>query len=384
MRQLLAVSSLFVLAACNGGGCSGCTGSLPANATPIENAAAVRISRPGLDFLQANLGTIAAKATNATGGVLAIGIPQTPIAVPNIVDVGTCPLCIHLSLAGSICPGGPDAATKRCTATVDLGASTFELDAVTPSSVTIAAVLPLSLADTPVTLTVAPAPSATAHVAYGANAMCTGPKGDIPSVQTRALPVTITIPFVADPAAPHATKIDIDNAVIDLSQLAAADVAVCADCGPFTVAVPGAGSVNVCNTVLSTPALKNALVTQLKTGLDTQLKTLLKSSVPALLGTASHVDLATAVGAFSPTTTGGLDLGLLPFGPMNPAPGRPNGNGITLAIAPPRPTAARSTIRADGEAANPAPATTSDASRASASQRRTSRSSPTTTTRTTA
>ena len=93
MRLLLPFASLLVLASCSGGGCSG---SLPADATPIENAAAVRISRPGLDFLEGNLGPIAAAATNATGGVLAIGIPETPIQVPNLVDVGTCPLCLQL------------------------------------------------------------------------------------------------------------------------------------------------------------------------------------------------------------------------------------------------------------------------------------------------
>ena len=334
MRLLLPFASLLFLASCSGGGCSG---SLPADATPIDNAAAVRISRPGLDFLEGNLGTIAAAATNATGGVLSVGIPETPIQVPNLVDVGTCPLCIQLSLTGSICPGGPDPATKRCTATVDLGAATFQLDAITPSSVKLAAVLPLSLADTAVTLTVAPVPSVTVHVAYGAGATCTGTKQDTPSVQPRALPVTITIPLVADVAAPHATKVDIDGAVIDLSQVAAADIAVCADCGPFTFPAPGGGSVNVCNSVLDAPALKTALVTQLRTGLDAQLKTLLRDRVPAMLGTSSHVDLASLAGAFSPGTTGGIDLGLVPFGPMSPAPGLPvtggrTANGITIAM----------------------------------------------------
>ena len=78
----------LVVASCSGGGCtSGCAGcgitplagGLP-KANVIENAAAVRLTRPGLDFLGNNIGLLAGKllssgATNA--GVIEFPIPTS-------------------------------------------------------------------------------------------------------------------------------------------------------------------------------------------------------------------------------------------------------------------------------------------------------------------
>ncbi|MGD0527003.1 MAG: hypothetical protein ABSE49_17795, partial [Polyangiaceae bacterium] len=76
---------VIVLASCSGaGGCSGCSGCgitpLAAGfpqADVIPNAASVRVTRPGLDFLAANLGGIAGKALGSTGGIETFNVPSS-------------------------------------------------------------------------------------------------------------------------------------------------------------------------------------------------------------------------------------------------------------------------------------------------------------------
>ena len=86
-RHWLAVIALFVIASCSGGGCSsGCAGcgvtplpeGFPA-ANTVPNAAQARVTRPGLDFLQANIGTLASKlvGSGAMNGVLDFSVPSS-------------------------------------------------------------------------------------------------------------------------------------------------------------------------------------------------------------------------------------------------------------------------------------------------------------------
>ena len=96
-RYAYAVLLLIVLASCSGaGGCSGCSGCgmtpLPdgfPQASVIPNAASVRVTRPGLDFIAANLGGIAGKALGTTGGVITFDVPASSdnltVATANIL-----------------------------------------------------------------------------------------------------------------------------------------------------------------------------------------------------------------------------------------------------------------------------------------------------------
>src|SRR5262245_12920243 len=61
-RLWIGLAALALLASCSGQGCQGCNlqpipGGFPAEAR-IENAAELRLARPGLDFIQSELGAI--------------------------------------------------------------------------------------------------------------------------------------------------------------------------------------------------------------------------------------------------------------------------------------------------------------------------------------
>jgi MYXO-CTERM domain-containing protein len=356
-RHVFGVIFVLLLASCSGGGCGGCGGC--AGMTPLpggfptdkvaENAASVRVSRPGLDFIQKELGAIAAKAANATDGKMFFDIPESPFAASGI--------------SGTICPGGPDPSANppRCRAVIDLAGSTFLIDSVTPNAINVEAKVPLQLNDTPVNASII-----TVHVGYGANAQCVGNNQQTVSVEPKVLPVKVSFPLVAETTAPRVgyTKVDIDAATIDLSGIAADDVGLCADCG----ILPS----SVCQSALD--AIKGTLVDQLRSTLDSQVKSLLREQlctkpnptlnpacptntipdanntycvyetdnakcVPVLLGTDGHMELGELLKSVSPATSGGIDLGLASFGPMKPAPGiAVNGdgrtpNGITLGMA---------------------------------------------------
>src|SRR5579883_630590 len=85
LRPAYLVLMLIVVASCSGaGGCSGCAGCgmtpLAAGfpqASVIPNAASVRVTRPGLDFISANLGTVAGNALGTMGGLLTFNVPPT-------------------------------------------------------------------------------------------------------------------------------------------------------------------------------------------------------------------------------------------------------------------------------------------------------------------
>ncbi len=353
IRLLFGLVFFLLVASCSGGGCGGCAGMTPLPGgfrtdKSVENAASVRVSRPGIDFLEKELGPLAAKALNTPNGIMMFSIPETKF------DSG--------SLSGTICPGGPDpnANPPKCQAAVNLGSSTFVIDSVTPNAVKVAATIPLELDDTPVdadfgfTLKV--------HVGYGANGKC-GDNGTV-SVDPKPLPVTVSMPLVAETTAPRTgyTKIDVDNAVFDLSAVSEDDVHLCADCGFAS---------SVCNAGLK--LIKGTVVDQLKKNLDGQVKTMLKGQLctkpnpslvpscptdtspddakqfcvydadktkcaPILLGADGHMDLGGLLKAFSPSTTGAIDFGLASFGAMKPAPGLPANaanhtpNGITLGM----------------------------------------------------
>ncbi len=381
-RHVFGVVFFLLIASCSGGGCGGCGGCAGMTPLPggfpadkaVENAASVRVSRPGLDFLEKELGPIAAKATNAPNGKMAFGIPETDLNVDNAFTLGICPVCVEFDIVGKICPGGPNpnANPPRCTAEVNLASSAFTIDSVTPHAINVSAILPIQLDDTPVDADINPGPAVTIHVGYGSNAKCVGSNQEGVSVDPKNLPVKVSIPLVAETTAPRVgyTKIDVDNAVIDLSAIASDDVRICADCG----ALSNVAGYNICNSILNSGAIKGTLVNQLKNGLNSQVKNLLRDQlctkpiptlnpscptetkpdannkfcvydsapdkcVPMLLGTDAHVELGGFLKSISPSTAGGLDFGLASFGAMNPAPGMVaagparSPNGVTLGMA---------------------------------------------------
>jgi uncharacterized protein (TIGR03382 family) len=325
-------------------------------AQTVDNAATVRISKQGLDFVEGNLGDIASTVMGAKDGALDLQIPKIPFAVPDAV--------LAFDVNGEICPDGPDPnqSPPRCVARARIEDSKFQIDSLTPNALRVKATIPLKLDDTPVKIT--DPFSGTIHVGYGSNTSCNEEK---PVVSEKELPLTITIPIVAETVVPRVgyAKVDIDGATFDLSALVSDDVRMCATCGSFPS--------SFCNAILNWGYLKDKIVGSIKDSLDGQLKNALKGylctkpnptlvpgcplesgpdaertycvydadptkCVPSLLGTDAHVDLGGFLASFSPTTAGGLDFGIAAFGPMKPFPSlSPNAtgrseNGITLGM----------------------------------------------------
>ena len=343
-RKALAATSVLLVASCSGGGCSsGCQscgiqplpGGFPKDKT-IENAATLRMTKPALDFLGTNMPDLATNLLKAKDGQMSIGLPDTNLPESDIA--------LGIGLQPHICPGGPDVSTGRCTATVDIKQSTFKLDALKPSSVRIRAVVPLVLKNTPVDADVNPGPKITLYVGYGDG----GCSGGRPAVGPHALPVDITLPIVAETTSPRDgySKIDAQNAVINLDGLSADQVQICSDCGLASF---------ICSGITNAGFIKNAIVGQLKKGLEGQIRGMLADQlctapvltanppcptgskpdtgntkcvytsdatkcVPTLLGMDGHMDLSSALKTISPGATGGLDIVLAAGGAMKPFP----------------------------------------------------------------
>ncbi|MDB4942101.1 MAG: hypothetical protein JWP97_1635 [Labilithrix sp.] len=377
-RHLFGVLFFLLVASCSGGGCSsGCSscagmtplpGGFPKDQT-IENAATVRVSRPGLDFVEKQLPAIVTKLIAAPGGILGVDIPTIDPPKTQIANIGIGKILID----PAVCPDGPDpkANPPRCHAEVNIGGATFQIDSIKPNAVKLRGVLPVKLENTPVAAEVRADPiiggefgigTITLFIGYG-DGGCNDGK---PQVTPHALPIGITIPLVEETTSPRNgyMKIDIDKAEIDLSALSTDDVKVCSSCGFAS---------EVCSAITNAGFVKGLVVDPLKNGLTSQVKTLLADSlctapnpalvpscptntspdasnthcvfdsdktkcVSTLLGTDSHVNLGGLLKSISPGTTGGLDFGLAAGGSMKPFPnadanaqGR-TPNGITLGM----------------------------------------------------
>ncbi len=367
-RQLAAVLFVTLIVACSGGGCSsGCsscgTKPLPGGfpkADTITNAASVRVTRSGLDFLGTNIGTVASKLVpNSSNGVLNFDIPDggdTVVASFLGVDVH-----VH------VCPGGPNpnANPPTCRAEIQLGNAKLHVDAANYATagglpaVRIEGTIPIRVRDLPVDVSVL----GNVNIGVGEGSC----NGGTPNADFWALPIEVILPLVSENVSPRDgyTKIDVDNAVIKPA-IDNNKIQFCKSCGFFTP---------VCNGFLS--AVKGFIAGQLTTPLVKTLKDTLKSStctapnknvnpqcptgsqvstdgktceytskpgtcVPALLGLDGNIDLAGFLASVSPGSEGGLDFVFAAGGDMVPstAPGVKeapdvNGqtkNGMTLAF----------------------------------------------------
>ncbi len=143
-RPAFFVLIVIVLASCSGaGGCSGCAGCgmtpLPSGfpqASVIPNAASVRVTRPGLDFLATNLGGIAGKALGTSGGVVTFNVPDSTTSFSIIFTVNV-----------EICK--PPVAMGDCIADINIAGAKLHIDAVTPNAISITGTVPVKVADIP-------------------------------------------------------------------------------------------------------------------------------------------------------------------------------------------------------------------------------------------
>jgi len=337
-RTALLAALFLIVASCSGGGCSGCstcgTTPLPGGfpkASTIPNAASVRVTRPGLDFVQENIGLLAEKAlgSGATAGVVTFAIPSSGSS-PKICSVAT-----------------PTPA--QCNAEIGLGQSKLRVNAIAPNRVKIDGLLPVRIRDLPVSFTLGL--TVKAFVVVGdktPNPDLCGQRGSA-TLPFKEFPVNIELPLITETRAPRDgyTKVDVDNAIIDIG-ITKNDVDVCDDT---------CGGLSFCQTFFDT--VKDLAFQTLLDGVKGQVKTALANAfctkptptvtpacptgsepdnadltmakqcnftgtqtcVPSLLGLDGRMDLSKALASFSPGTEGGLDFVLASAGDMNPAPG---------------------------------------------------------------
>lgn len=141
---------MAVAPACGGsGGCSSCSGVTPLpggfiNEERVENAAAVRITQSGFDFLEDNIGTLA-------GSLLGDGADQGVITFPINEISDTVEIPVFPDIDYTVCPGGPNpnADPPTCTAEIDIGNADLGIQPIGPHNIEVAGVVPLRLRNLP-------------------------------------------------------------------------------------------------------------------------------------------------------------------------------------------------------------------------------------------
>ncbi len=309
LRRLGVIGFVLFVLACSGGGCSsGCAGCgvtpLPGGfpkASAITNAGSARVTRAGLDFMQANLGAIAGKALGGGTETFAISKSSDDLGLGNSV---------------TIC-ASPD--STQCVADINIAGAALTLTAVHPDSLTITGTIPVKVEDIPVEVYIFTIDTCTIHASLGTGGNCDA------NVQYTNVPVTVTLPLVAETIAPRDgyTKIDTANATIS-ANIASSQINFC---GGFCADIASALQSFLVGQL--TGPLNSQLKSAIQTELCTKTNTALSPScptgthdnggtcyydsqattcVPILLGLDGHVDLSGFLASISPGTAGGLDF----------------------------------------------------------------------------
>ncbi|MFO0551708.1 MAG: MYXO-CTERM sorting domain-containing protein [Polyangiaceae bacterium] len=322
---------LALVPACSGGGCSSCSGvtPLPGGFQPaarIENAAAVRVTQGGFDFMEDNLGAIVGSMLGGDGsGILTFDVPQSGGTVLSFIDY-------------TVCPGGADGTQnpKKCQMEIDLANAQLGIQPQGPHEIQIAGLLPVRLAYLPIQSDLGDF-----DITITGNQACPGDNATFKNVN-----VDLRISVETDTNQAHTgrygyTRLKILQVNISQSDIEDGFKA----CGGFTAAI--------------VDALKGIIVGQLFGGLQDTLVTtveqqLCQKSNPAvspscpigsndvngtcrygsddnaecvsmMLGSDGHANLAALLASISPGTKGGLDF-LFAAGGEHP---RDDGSGYT-------------------------------------------------------
>lgn len=373
-RNVASLGFVLMVASCSGSGCSSCGGTpipggFPAENT-VPNAATARVTRSGLDFLSTNLPSLAGSAlgSGVKNGAYTIDFGNIHPAPTQVASLLVC----KIDLDANICPNGsmPNTTPPQCEAKVgvpNLGTHKMNLhiDAVTPNALKVSGTIPIQLDDTEVSANLNGCTlngGLTLHVGYG-TPVGSGCNNKYPTVSPYDLPLSITIPLVSETIAPRQgySKIDVSNAVIDLSGIQQNQVQICADCGFFDTACDVAFGGSCCDAITNSSFVKNLVVGQLSSALQNAIKPLLQSQlcqkpdpmqnppcpldtqesadksvcvftskptqcVTSILGTQSHMELGSLLASISPGSTGGVDFVLAAGGAMTPYPNKPADN----------------------------------------------------------
>jgi len=352
LKSALAVTATLAAVGCSGGGCSsGCGGSsvIPKGfpkENRVTNAAGVRLTRPGIDFLQANLAPIIQKILTGGGGTIKDGVMTFPISESKS-DVKDPLLGIKIGTL-TVCPGGPDPAASppKCIVEINIGGiKDIKINSINPHDVTVAAKIPIRLRNLP--LDVPLLGGATAGLGVGS---------DCGTLDYVDVPTTADISLEKIPNdALHAARADytkINIKTIDFDKKPVEDnfkfcgggikafilnlikgIAVGGAIGGLTDRIAGPLQDATC---MKAQKLDDG-TEQCPSGTFNRSGTCRYEDkdgaecVPMLLGLESRFDLSGLLASLSPGTSGGLDFMLAAGNDMTPAPGTtPAENGVTL------------------------------------------------------
>ncbi len=346
LRNLAAVAGVFAAASCSGSGCSGCSGvtPLPGGFTPakrIENAASVRLTKSGLDFLSQNIGAVASNLVGGGQGTLEFTIPTSN----GSYDV---PPFGFPSISYTICDGGPqDMGTpKKCEVEINLAGAKLTVQSAAPHDLHVTGTIPVRLEDLPVKA-----------AGIGADVSLDG-DGSCPGGSFANIGLDIDISVETDTDMTHArygnamlkiqsmtvNKTDLENsvhfcggvagAILNFFSSTVVDAAYSGVTGQLSSAIEDQLCQKSDPTVMpSCPGGSNDV-----SGICRYGTTASAACVSQLLGTDGHADLGGLLAKLSPGTKGGMDFLLAgggqdkrddnsgyTWGDLNPV-----GNGATL------------------------------------------------------
>jgi len=345
-----AIGFLASANACGGGGCSG--GCAGATAIPggfpkeqrVENAAGVRVTRKGLDFLEKQLANVVAKALagSAAGGVITFPVPESS---------GSMAIAKY-----KLCYGGPKPGEMppKCIVEIDVSKlSNVKLVSATPHELQVAATVPIRLQRLPIeTRDLLGNSPAYASATVGT--------GSCDAVGFVGVPVTAVVSLESVPDDPtHAVRAGYTRIKIDPKKFTF-DQATLKGAFKFCGGSAMDGFLNLFSGLIA-DSIMGGLGDQLAAPLSdaTCMKPQKQPDgtdkcptgtfdrkgtcrfkdedaaecVPMLLGMESRFDLSSLLASLSPATSGGLDFLLGAGGDMKPAPGTgPTVNGMTLGM----------------------------------------------------
>lgn len=348
----IAVGFLTAANACGGGGCSSsCAGSsvIPGGFPKdkrVDNAAGVRVTRPGIDFLEKNLSAVIQKVLSGGGSSVKDGIMTFEISE----STGKTKI-LFFDINYTVCKGGPKATEMppKCEVEINLkGINGVKIESVTPHNMKVHANIPLRLQRLPLNIS----------IVGDVDATLGKPPVDCGSVQFQSVPVDVDIALEEIPNDPkHAvragyTKINIDPSKFTFGKTEVQDgFKFCGSGFNDTVAnwfkdlivgqvIGGLGG-QLAGPLASATCMKPQALPdgtlQCPTGTFNRKDTCRFEDkddgecVPMLLGLESRFDLSGLLASLSPGTSGGLDFMLASGGNMEPAPGTgPTDNGMTL------------------------------------------------------
>ncbi len=324
LRPAFFVLLMVVVSACSGSGCSGCAGCgitpLPdgfPQTSVIPNSASVRVTRPGLDFIGDNLGTVAGAALGTSGGVVTFNVPSSSTTIASIFTANIC----------------QNPSSGQCVADINVAGAQLHVDSIAPANgpnkepaLQITGTVPVKIDDIPVDV------SGICTVDIGVG------NGSSPNETYAPIPVTAILPIVSETLAPRNgySYIDTTNAQVT------------ANISTNVVSITG----GICGSIAN--LLKSTIVSQITGPLQSTLQKQLQSQLctkanamttppcptgteaddggtcvfssmpntclPTLLGLDGHMDLGSLLSKYSPGNPAAVDLVLAAAGAAQPTP----------------------------------------------------------------